>query len=360
MRPFKIALVDADETVKMVPEWVRRTLSEEGIDFLTHACRNHTELMAHASDSDLVWVWGSKLLLTSRLDDLERCGAILRSGSGTDNVPVEEATKRNLLVVNTPGAVAQEVSNHTIGLLLSIVRQITAQDRLMRSGVWEFRRNNNRWHLSDSRLGLIGFGHIAQLVAEKASCFGMRILVHDPWVSGDDIRSRGAEPVDLHALLSNSDFISVHCPLTPKTRHLIGEREIRLMKPDAVFINTSRGPIVDENALIRALQEKRIGAAGLDVFETEPLPAESPLRSLENVVLTPHIASYSADFPGSFWRYSLESLVAIANGYWPRAVVNPSVRPRWPLKRRQWPLRPEINEMVPNGSGPAKESSRHV
>ena len=168
------------------------------------------------------------------------------------------------------------------------------------------------------------------------------MLVHDPWVSPDLIRSRGAEPVDFPTLLSQSDFITLHCPLTQDTRHLIGEKEIKLMKTHAILINTSRGPIVDEAALAQALQAKRIGAAGLDVFEEEPLSKTSPLLHLENVILTPHIAGYSDVFPGSFWRYSVESVIAIANGYWPRSVVNPTVEPKWPLRRRQWPAEVEI------------------
>jgi len=342
MRPFKVALVETSESAKAIPGWVREELEAEGIDFVVRGCDSRADLQAFASDSHLVWVWGSHVLTADRLRVLEKCGAILRSGSGTDNVPVSEATKQRMLVVNTPGAVAQEVSDHAIAMLLAVVRQIVAQDRRVRTGVWEFHRENNRWHLRGSTLGLIGFGHIAQLVAEKTKGFGVRTLVHDPWVPTDTIRSRGAEPVAFRTLLSQSDFITVHCPLTEATRHLIGEKEIGLMKAHAILINTSRGPIVDEAALARALQEKRIGAAGLDVFEDEPLPVSSPLLKLENVILTPHIAGYSDVFPGSFWRYSVESAIAIANGYWPRSVVNPNVEPRWPLRRRQWPPEVEI------------------
>lgn len=343
MRPFKVALVEPGEASRSVPEWVGDALLREGIDFLVQPCRSRLELASHASDSDLVWVWGSGILNSSGLDAVQKCGAILRSGSGTDNIPVAEASQRNVMVINTPAAMAQDVSDHTLALLLTVVRQIAAQDRLIRSGKWEARRENNRWHLRGSVLGLIGFGNIAQLVAEKARPFGLSVLAHDPWVSEIEIRERGAEKVDFAAVLSGSDFISLHCPLTPKTRHLIGEKEIELMKPDAILINTSRGRIVDENALIRALQQKRIGGAGLDVFEREPLPDDSPLRLLENVVLTPHIAAYSDVYPDLFWQYSVESIIAVANGFWPRAVINPSIEPKWPLRRRQWPLDPELD-----------------
>jgi len=342
MRPFKTALIEITEPATSVPAWVRQALQSEEVEFIVRGCRTQSDLKAIAFDADLVWVWGNPVLRTTGLDLFTRCGAILRSGSGTDNVPVEEATQHNILVVNTPGAVAQEVSDHAIALLLSIVRQTCAQDQLMRSGVYEFRRENNRWHLAGTTLGLIGFGHIAQLVARKMVAFGVRILVYDPLISEKLIRSRGGEPVDFPTLMASSDFVSVHCPLTPETRHLINRNAVELMKPHAILINTSRGQIVEEAALIAALQEKRLGGAGLDVFEEEPLPSESQLLRLENVVLTPHIAGYSDAFPESFWRFSVESVLALANGYWPRAVVNPQVRPHWPLRRRQWPIHLDI------------------
>ena len=334
--------METGDTARDVPDWVREVLAAQKINFVVHGCETRADLEAHAADSDVVWVWGSHVLTADSLDILPKCGAIMRSGSGTDNVPVAEATKHKIMVVNTPGAVAQEVSDHAIAMLLAVVRQITAQDRRMRTGVWEFHRENNRWHLRGSTLGLIGFGHIAQLVAKKIKGFDVRIIVHDPWVPADQVRARGAEPVDLPTLLAQSDFISIHCPLTEKTRHLISEKQIGLMKDHAILINTSRGPVVDQVALTCALQKNRIGGAGLDVFEEEPLPTGSPLLKLENVVLTPHIAGYSDVFPGSFWRYSVESLIGMANGYWPRSVVNPTVKPKWSLLRRQWPADPDI------------------
>lgn len=335
---FKVALIETTEPATNVPEWVTEALIAQGLELSVQGCRGRSDLTACASDADLIWVWGSSVLRTAGLDLLSRCGAILRSGSGTDNIPVDEATRRNVLVINTPAAVAQEVSDHTIALLLSIVRQVCAQDRLIRAGRYETRRQKNRWHLAGSTLGLIGFGHIAQLVAQKMLAFGVRVLVCDPLISQKKIRSGGGEPVDFHELMSSSDFVSVHCPLTPDTRHLINENAIKSMKSHAILINTSRGAIVDEAALVAALQKHRIGGAALDVFEKEPLPAGSPLRQLDNVVMTPHIAGYSDDFPESFWRFSVESVLALASGYWPRAVVNPTVQPRWPLRRRQWPI----------------------
>jgi D-3-phosphoglycerate dehydrogenase / 2-oxoglutarate reductase len=359
MRPFKVALIEITEPATSVPQWVTSTLESEELDFVVRGCRTRSDIATYASDANLIWVWGNAVLKNAGLELFTHCGAILRSGSGTDNIPVDEATQRNILVVNTPGAVAQEVSDHTIALLLSIVRQTCAQDQLMRSGVYKARREKIRWHLDGSTLGLIGFGHIAQLVARKMAAFGVRILVHDPWVSEKRIRSRGGVPVDFQQLMASSDFVSVHCPLTLDTRHLVNQEAIGWMKPDAILINTSRGPIVEETALIVALQEKRIGGAGLDVFEQEPLPPESVLRQLDNVVLTPHIAGYSDAFPESFWRYSTESVLALASGYWPRAVVNPNVQPRWPLRRREWPIHLDLEFVTrhpPSARAPAVDA----
>jgi D-3-phosphoglycerate dehydrogenase / 2-oxoglutarate reductase len=359
LRPFQVALIETSETAKAVPAWVRDALAAEEIEFTARGCETRADLEAYASGSDLVWVWGSSVVTADRLNVLAKCGALLRSGSGTDNIPVAEATKHRMVVINTPDAVAQEVADHAIGLLLALVRQIAAQDRLIRSGKWEFRRENNRWHLRGSTLGLLGFGRIAELVSEKMRPFGLRMLAYDPWVPATHIQSKGAEPVTLPTLLSQSDFLTVHCPLTTETRHLIGEKEIAQMKSHAIIINTSRGPIIHEEALVRALQEKRIGGAGLDVFEQEPLPASSPLLAMENAVLTPHIAGYSDLYPESFWRYSVESVIAIANGYWPRSVVNPGVEPKWQLRRRNWTPDPEGYQAEKNGAEIARKVRRH-
>jgi D-3-phosphoglycerate dehydrogenase len=328
-----------------LPEWVPAAFRREGIDFFQRECTTGEELEKYAGDADLVWVWGSCVVTADRLDVLRKCGAILRSGSGTDNVPVTEATQRNILVANTPQAVCHEVSDHSIALLLAIVRQTAAQDALMRRGVWEARKHRTRWHLRGSTLGLVGFGHIGRMVARKMSGFEMHVLAHDPFLAADEIAAAGVQAVAFDELLGQSDFISLHTPLTAQTRHLIDERALRKMKSNAVLINTSRGAVVDESALVRALVEGWIGAAGLDVFEREPIRPDHPLLSLDNVVVTPHSAGYSDLFSDRFWRYSVETVVAIANRYWPRSPLNRGISPRWPLAESEWSLEPTRCEL---------------
>jgi D-3-phosphoglycerate dehydrogenase len=262
------------------------------------------------------------------LDSLPRCAAIIRTGSGTDNVPVEEATRRGIVVANTPEAHNDAVSDHAIGLLFAVIRQIPIHDRRVRGGDWKHARTGRYWHLRGQTLGLVGFGLIARLVAKKMSGFDMNVLAYDPFVSAEAMTSLGVRPAGLDELLAGSDFVFLHCPLTKETYHLIGERELRLMKPAAILINTARGPVVDEPALVRALTEGWIAAAGLDVLEDEPPAPDNPLLKLENTVITPHAAGFSDEDEGLCWRLSVESAIAFKQGRWPRSYVNRSVKPR--------------------------------
>lgn len=330
MKRFKVALVGLSG--QTVPDWVADTLHRQGIEFVAHECVTRAELARYAGDADIVWMFGACPAMTAEnLTALPRCGAIIRSGSGTDNVPVAEATRRNIVVTNTPAAVNEAVSDHAIGLLLTITRQIAVQDRAVRQGQWQLNLPALRWHLHDQTLGLVGFGHIGQRVARKMRGFNIKILAYDPYMSAAQIESQGVHAAELDAVLSQSDFVSLHCPLTPQTHQLIGERELRLMKPEAILINTSRGPVIDESALIKALAEGWIAGAGLDVLDPEPPDFNNPLFQLDNVVITPHIGGFSDESLENAWRQSLEAALDLAQGRWPRSVVNRQVRPRWEL-----------------------------
>ncbi|MEP7359843.1 MAG: C-terminal binding protein, partial [Anaerolineales bacterium] len=261
MKRFKVALVDDNGFA--VPAWVLETFEKEGIEFVAQNCAGNDDLARHAGDADVVWVWGSRVVTAESLAGLPQCGGIIRTGSGTDTAPVEEATRRGIVVANTPEAHNDAVSNHAIALLLAIIRDIPLHDRHMRAGPWQ----RYRWAsppLTGRTLGLVGFGLIARLVAKKMRGFDLNILAYDPFVSPETMAAEGVRPASVDTLLAESDFVSLHCPLMPETFHLIGERELRLMKPTAILINTSRGPVVDEPALIRALTERWIAAAGLD------------------------------------------------------------------------------------------------
>ena len=330
---FRVAIVSHDS--EDVPSWVIEQVEKAGVEISCKACRTKEDLAEAGGHADVVWVFGGWDILSGEhvgyLDVLRACGAVIRSGSGTDNVAVDQATKRGILVCNTPDATAEEVSDHAIGLYFALIRRIGTQNRLMRDGIWDLTRGHPYQRVTGRTLGVIGFGHIARCLVRKMSGFDQTICVYDPYVQDQVIEDLGAKTASLDEMLMNSDWVSVHCPLLPQTRNLIGERELRLMKNHAFLINTARGPIVDEAALITALQEGWISGAGLDVFEQEPIPPDHPILGLDNVVLTPHIAGYSDQTHHNFWSLSVEMVIDMSNGRWPRSCVNPEVKPRWPL-----------------------------
>ena len=335
MARFKVALVGGWGELS-IPVWVPQGFGERGIEFIAQECATRDDLAQSAGDADVVWVFGNCPALTpdhaDNLTVLPRCGAVIRTGSGTDNVPVSRATELGIVVANTPDAVTDPVVDHAVGLLFAAARQIAAHDRAMRHGRWEHAAGYTNPHIHDRTLGLVGFGRIARRLAQRLRGFDLVVLAHDPYVEAQAMAQHGAQAVSLDELLARADFVSVHCPLTDDTHHLIGERELRRCKRTAILINTSRGPVIDEAALVRALAEGWIAGAGLDVFEHEPLEAGSPLLRLNNVVVTPHMAARSDEYVEACWRLSYETAVDLANGYWPRSYVNRDVKPRMALR----------------------------
>ena len=329
MSRFKVvvATLDTDE----LPEWVAQELKNADIDLVHRECASREDVQSCAADADIVWLFGGSRCLIGNLDVLKRCGAIIRTGSGTDNVPVDEATRRGIVVVNTPEAISEIVAEHAIALLFAVIREIPVQDRAVRQGVWDRDTAMPKYHVSGETLGVIGFGHIARAVVRKLSGFKMRVIVADPFIDDSAMAELGAEKADFDTVLSEAQFLTVHVPLVESTRQLIGAREFGLMKPSAVFVNTSRGPVVDETALYEALSSGQIAAAAIDVTEKEPPNADNPLLQLPNIVVTPHIAAYSDIQLERLWRFSVDSVLDLANGRWPRSYVNHDVKPKWDL-----------------------------
>jgi D-3-phosphoglycerate dehydrogenase / 2-oxoglutarate reductase len=316
----KVALVDLDG--QPVPQWVRESLGGEDLDLTIDQCTTRADLAQHAGDADVVWLFGGSRILMGNLDVVPRCWAFVRTGSGTDNVPVDEASGRGIVVANTPAAFSDAVSDHVVALLFCTLRRIALLDRAVRSGQWNPNQAQPLGTVSGRTLGLVGFGHIARLVAHKLRGFEMNVLAHDPFVDDRVIIEHGVKPAALDALLAESDFVSLHCPLTPQTTHLIGSQQLRSMKHTAVLVNTARGPVVDERALVRALSEGWIAGAALDVVEQEPAAADNPLLRLDNVVLTPHSAGLSASGAEIRWRQSIETVLALSHRRWPPSCVN--------------------------------------
>lgn len=213
-----------------------------------------------------------------------------RAGAGVDNIDVPSAVKAGVIVENTPGGNTTSAGEHAIALMFALSRHVAFSDRCMRAGEWP-KKGTTGVELTGKTLGLLGLGRVATVLAKVGRALDMTILVYDPYVSDARAAEFGAKKVTLDELLPKADFISVHSPLTPETKNLIGAAQFAKMKKSARLINAARGGIVDEKALLDALQTGRIAGAGLDVFEVEPLPADSPFRSLPNVVMTPHLGA---------------------------------------------------------------------
>ncbi len=247
---------------------------------------------------------------------------------GYDNIDVEEATKRGIYVTNTPGVLTETVADFTFALMLAVARRVVEADKYVREGRWKV-----AWHplmmlgsdVYGRTLGIVGMGRIGSAVARRAKGFGMRILYYDSVRREDLEKELGAEFVDLDRLLEESDYVSLHVPLTPETYHLIGEEQLRKMKPTAFLINTARGKVVDQKALYKALKEGWIAGAGLDVFEQEPIPPDDPLLKLDNVVLAPHAASASHETRSRMAEMVAENLISFLNGKVPPNLVNKEV-----------------------------------
>lgn len=331
--PFKVALIGHSDP--QVPAWVLAMLEASAITCACRQCDTPQQVVELAADAQVLWTFGSNPnftastwceVIAAALPQLKHCGAIVRSGSGTDNVPVAAATRQGVLVVNTPAATAEPVAEYAVALMLATARQVPFDAARVRAGQWSQPIPPTARSLSGKTVGLVGFGQIAQVVARRLRGFDVTLLVSDPAVDDGEVGRLGATLVSLEALLKRSDFISLHCPLLPSTRHLIGERQFAQMKPSAIVVNTSRGQVIDEAALIRALREGVIAGAGLDVLDQEPPAADHPLLSMDQVVVTPHVAAFSEQLFDRMWRLSVESIQALSRGRCPVSCVNPEVK----------------------------------
>ena len=257
------------------------------------------------------------------IEKLERCRVISRYGVGYDNVDVETATSKGIWVARVPDYCLEDVSDQALALLLGCVRKVAFKDRRIREGAWNLHREQPSYRIAGKTLGLIGYGAIARTLHRKMSGFGLdRVLAFDPYLDPKKITENGAQAVPLRRLLKESDYVSVHAPLNEETRGLIGSRELALMKKTAILVNTSRGPLLEEKAVAAALAGGEIAAAGLDVFESEPLPPDSPLLRLDNAVLSDHAGWYSEESVAELKTKAARNVLEVLRGGKPVYPVN--------------------------------------
>jgi D-3-phosphoglycerate dehydrogenase len=252
------------------------------------------DILAVARDADAILVTYAKLP-GELLRQLTRCKAIGRFGLGVDNIDLPAAAELGITVTYVPDYCMHEVSDHAMALLVALARKIPLSNALVQAGRWEMPAVVPIHRLAGRVLGLVGFGNIPRALAPKARAFGLRVVAHDPYVSAQTLSAAGVEGVSFDELLAISDFVSIHAPLLPSTRGLFNAEVLRKMKKGAFLINTARGPLLDEDALVAALDSSQLGGAALDVVAIEPLPRESRLIGRDNVILTPHTAFYSVE-----------------------------------------------------------------
>ncbi len=317
--------------------FVSRQIPYEGVEMLEEQCEvdvwedelppPRADLLARSKDCDAILS-----LLTDRIDaefleNAPRIRVAANMAVGYDNIDVPECTKRNVAVCNTPNVLTDTTADFAWTLLMAAARCVVPGADYVRAGKWK------TWgpmllmgqDIHHATLGLIGLGRIGIEVARRAQGFSMRVLYYDVFRREDVEKEMGLEYADMDTVLREADFVSVHTPLTPDTRHLIGEDAFSKMKPTAVLVNSSRGPVVDPKALYTALKDKKIWAAGLDVTEPEPIEMDDPLLTLDNCLVVPHIASASVKTRTRMATMCAENILAVFNGTKPPAIVNPEV-----------------------------------
>jgi D-3-phosphoglycerate dehydrogenase len=311
------------------------------VELIVNPCplgATEAELIAAGKRGDAIIAQASYQSITAKvLAGWKNCKMVTSIGIGYENLDVDCATELGIMAVNVPDANIEDVSDHTIGLILACTRRIVQLNNAVKRGKWDSVASPGIaaeiWpklsRLRGQTLGLIAFGRIGRAVVPKARGFGLRIIVYDPYLSPDIIRKFEVEPVELDQLLAESDIVSIHTPLTPETKHILGLNQFKKMKPTACLINTSRGSVVDSKALYTALTKGYIAAAACDVTEPEPIAADSPLLKLDNFIVTAHSAGLSPQALAEMQRRPGDEIIRVVLGKWPFGLVNPEVKTRY-------------------------------
>jgi D-3-phosphoglycerate dehydrogenase len=342
MSRFRVVLIEHGYSSV---EHERRIISEAGGEFIDAESLQLPDALRLCQEADAILCRRLEVS-AAMIQGFRRCKILVRYGVGTDNVDVVAATAAGIMVGHVPSYCIDEVSTHAVALLLACVRKLVVTHEKVRRGAWDVHRSDPIYRLAGRTLGLVGLGQIGSAVARKLCGWHLRLLATDPYIDLARAKSMGVELVPLEELFSRSDYLSLHCPLLPETRHLVNREKLALMRPGAILINTARGPVIDTSALMQALGEGRLAAAGLDVFEEEPLPPASPLRTHPAVVLTDHTAWYSEESQLQLQRTAAEEVVRVCTGGLPLSLANPQVLDRlgrfkeWtPPEEARWQLK---------------------
>lgn len=323
MARYLVAQTDAEWFP--ISEEEMHMLSAAGAEVRSAECRSEEDVIALAQDADAILC--SRAPITERvIAGLRRCRIISRYGIGLDNIDVAAATRYGVVVAHVPDFCVQEVATHEMALLLACARRLPAFIAVAHGCNWNADRYPGVSRLQGRVFGAAGFGRIGRMAVDMARGLGMRTLAHDPNVERAEFERLGVESATWEELLSRSDYLALHMPLLPETRHLVDEAALRRMKPTAYLINCARGRIVDEQALVRALSEGWIAGAALDVLEEEPAARGNPLLQMPNVIVTPHCAAFSEESFRDLRVRAADAIVRMLRGDMPRHIANPEVR----------------------------------
>lgn len=299
-------------------------------------CQTPDDIVAAAGDADAVISPTSvQPFPRNVIESLKRCRIIASVGIGYESIDLQAATDVGIVVTNTPDYCLEEVSDHAMALILACARKLPRVQKAVREGEWTLTPKLRKgilppmFHLRGQTLGIVGFGRIARALVPKAKGFGMRVIAFDPYASAETMAGLGVEKAELDTVLRQADFISLHAALTPQNHHLLSLEQFRKMKPTAFVVNTARGPLIDEQALVTALNEKLLAGAGLDVLEVEPPKVDNPLLAMDNVIITGHTAQFSDHSEAELWRRPTDEVVRAFQGQWPVNVVNPQVKEKF-------------------------------
>jgi D-3-phosphoglycerate dehydrogenase len=303
----------------------RRALDPLGVDLSESRGATEDDIVAASSGAQVILCGGAPKISAAVIRRLPELKAVVRYGIGVDTVDLAECTKRGIYVANVPDYCIEEVATHALALILSWARKIPIAQANTRAGHWDVASVKPLQSPRDLVVGVLGFGRIAQSLCRMALGIGFRVIACDPYVAKTLILNKGARPVSLNGLVRQSDFISLHLPLSSKTRHIINAEQLKKMKPAAYLVNTARGELIDEKALRAALNRGQLAGAALDVMEKEPPNPDQPLRTMTNLILTPHCAWYTERSQNELRQKACGEVIRVLRGGVPKSIVNKEV-----------------------------------
>lgn len=330
MSKYKVVITDYEFASL---EHEERILAEVGAELIRAQCRTEDEVIEAAKDADALL---NQYAPVSRkvIENLPNLKVVSRYGVGVNTIDIDAATEHGVIVANVTDYCMDEVSDHAFALLIACARKVVQLNNAVKSGTWDYKVGVPIFRLRGRVLGLIGFGRIPQTLAKKAQAFGLKVIAYDPYLPPEVAKKFDVELMDLNDVCAKADFISVHSPLTDATRGMISDEQFDVMKKEAFIINTARGPVIDEKAMIRALKEGKIAGAGLDVLENEPVEPDNPLLKMDNAIINPHAAWYSEESQVELQQKVAQNVADVLSGYYPTYLFNRDVKEKVKLKEK--------------------------